>query len=103
MSGVSSPWLLALLAAPQDRPRPDQRVVCGPLTLEGHVSRTAHVFHLVDQLSRWDDSCHGQYREHMELSEEDEAALARYAEVRDERPTRAQLEALILESPLLAE
>jgi hypothetical protein len=79
-----SPLLVALVAWPQD-PKPDARVALGPLTLEVYVSRTAHVFHLVDQLSRWDDACHGQYREHMTLSAEDEAALARYAAVRAER------------------
>lgn len=66
-------------------PKPDPRVACGPLTLEVHVSRTAHLFHVVDQLSRWDNACHGQYREHMALSPEDEALLARYAEVRAKR------------------
>jgi hypothetical protein len=66
-------------------PKPDQRVGAGPLTLEVYISRTAHVFHLVDQLSAWDDSCHGQYREHLTLSAEDEAELARYAGVRAQR------------------
>jgi hypothetical protein len=79
--------LLSLLPAVllQEWPRPEQRIACGPLTLEVYVSRTAHVFHVVDQLAAWDDSCHGQYREHMELSPEDEAELARYAEVRGKR------------------
>ena len=63
----------------------DQRVVCGPLVLEVHVSRTAHVFHLVDQISAWDNACHGQYRRHMQLSEEDELLLASYAAVRAKR------------------
>jgi len=66
-------------------PAADQRVVCGPLVLEVHVSRTAHVFHLVDQISAWDNACHGQYRRHMELSEEDERLLAGYAAVRAKR------------------
>jgi len=72
--------------APQDGwPKPDERVACGPLAFEVHVSRTAHVFHLVDQLSAWDNACHGQYREHMELSPEDEEHLKRFAEVRSKR------------------
>ncbi|MSR61513.1 MAG: hypothetical protein EXS08_03565 [Planctomycetes bacterium] len=75
---------LCLVALSQD-PRPDARLALGPLTLEVYVSRTAHVFHLVDQLSRWDDACHGQYREHLSLSAGDEAALARYAAVRAKR------------------
>jgi len=87
---MKSAALLLLAAIPVARqgerwPRPAERIACGPLTLEVYVSRTAHVFHVVDQLSRWDNSCHGQYREHMELSAEDEALLARYAEVRAKR------------------
>src|SRR5688572_32977025 len=68
-----------------DWPRPDQKIECGPLTFEVYLSRTAHLFHVVDQLSRWDNACHGQYREHMPLSPEDEEILARYAEVRAKR------------------
>ena len=33
-----------------DWPEPDQRVTCGPLTLDVYISRTAHLFHVVDQL-----------------------------------------------------
>ena len=68
-----------------DWPRPDQKIECGPLTFEVYLSRTAHLFHVVDQLSRWDNACHGQYFEHMPLSPEDEEILARYAEVRAKR------------------
>src|SRR5215510_9350169 len=84
--------LFLLAPPPQDWPKPDQRLACGPLTLEVYVSRTAQVFHLVDQLSRWDNSCHGQYRENMSLTDEDEAVLARYAQVRNERPWGQGLE-----------
>lgn len=72
-------------AASAQRERPDERIRCGPLTIEVFLSRTAHVFHVVDQLSAWDNACHGQYRAHMELSEEDEAQLRAYAAVRRER------------------
>jgi hypothetical protein len=85
--------VLAPTAIPQQGwPKPDQRIQCGPLTMEVYLSRTAHVFHLVDQISAWDNSCHGQYREHMVLSPEDEAALKAYAAVRDKRPWGQGLE-----------
>ncbi len=68
-----------------DWPEPDQRVTCGPLTLDVYISRTAHLFHVVDQLSTWDNACHGQYRQHMALSPQDERLLRRYAGVRQKR------------------
>jgi hypothetical protein len=33
----------------------------GALQLELHPSRTAHLFHVVDQISQWDQYCHRQY------------------------------------------
>ncbi len=88
--------LLFLLASPasaqQGWPKAEQHISCGPLTLEVYVSRTAHLFHVVDQLSAWDNACHGQYRQHMSLSPEDEAALKSYAEVRQHRRWGAGLE-----------
>ncbi len=63
-------------------PRPDERIQCGPLTLEVYVSRTAHLFHVVDQISAWDNACHGQYRRNMKLSEKDEEMLARHSKIR---------------------
>jgi hypothetical protein len=88
---VSRPLLLALALVPWTFqasarwPRADERIRCGPLELAVYVSSTAHVFHLVDQLSAWDNACHGQYREHMTLSEEDEELLRGYAAVREKR------------------
>lgn len=78
---------LILVAAltQQGWPKPDERIACGPLVLEVYVSRTAHLFHVVDQLSAWDNSCHGQYRVQMSLSAEDEGALSSYARVREKR------------------
>lgn len=73
-------------------PAPDERIECGPLTFEVYVSRTAHRFHVVDQISAWDNACHGQYRENMSLSARDEAVLARYAGMRRKRRWGAGLE-----------
>ncbi len=58
------------------------RVECGPVVLEVAISDTAILFHVVDQLSGWSPLCHPQYRQHLDLTAEDEAALARYAEIR---------------------
>ncbi len=65
--------------------KPDLVLSAGPLRLDVYVSRTAHLFHVVDQLSAWDNACHGQYRDHMELDEVDEDVLARYAAMRAQR------------------
>jgi hypothetical protein len=38
------------------------RVAVGSLTLEVHnASRTAHLFHVIDQVSAWSEFCHAQY------------------------------------------
>jgi hypothetical protein len=83
----------SLFASTAERwPKPDTRLKCGPLTIEVYVSRTAHRFHLVDQISAWDNACHGQYRENMELSPVDETVLEAYREVRTQRRWGAGLE-----------
>ena len=78
--------LCASPAAPQAKaerwPAPDERIECGPLTIDVYISRTAHLFHVVDQISEWDNACHGQYRRHMQLSSEDEGILRRHSEMR---------------------
>jgi hypothetical protein len=66
-------------------PKPALELRLGPLTLDVYVSPTAHRFHLVDQLSAWDNACHGQYRAHMQLSAADEEVLKRYAAMRSQR------------------
>ncbi len=73
------------LVQQEDWPKPGKKLTYGPLTIEVYVSRTAHLFHVVDQISAWDNACHGQYRSHMQLSSEDEEALRKYAEVRSKR------------------
>ncbi len=55
----------------------------GPLTLEVHVSRTANLFHVVDNLSNWDRYAHAQYRRHFRgLSDEDQSLLRQHAGIR---------------------
>lgn len=61
-------------------------LTAGPLVLEVHVSRTAHLFHVVDQVAEWSPFCHTQYRAALEpLSAEDETLLARHARLRERR------------------
>jgi hypothetical protein len=61
----------------------------GGLRLEVSTSRTAQVFHIVDQLSEWDQFTHKQYgrwaRKSMLLDETDRALLRQHAEMRRRR------------------
>lgn len=78
--------LLALLAAPGATAGDGETLEAGPLRLEVHVSRTAHLFHVVDQISEWSPFCHGQYLRALEpLSAEDRALLAEHRSVRARR------------------
>src|SRR5687767_1473120 len=63
-SNVGMNTLLMFLAASllQD-PKP-VIVEAGPLTCEIHISRTATIFHVVDQLAEWSEYCHRQYGRH---------------------------------------
>ncbi|RJP33372.1 MAG: hypothetical protein C4547_12365 [Phycisphaerales bacterium] len=62
------------------------RLAVGPLKLDVSTSRTATLFHVVDQISAWSQFCHGQYRRQMaELSEEDLAILAKHTDIRRRR------------------
>jgi hypothetical protein len=58
---------------------------CGPLVLDVHVSRTAQLFHIVDQLSAWDPHCREEYRRRIPLTLADEKVLAPYALLRRAR------------------
>ncbi|MBN2563138.1 MAG: hypothetical protein JXQ75_19625 [Phycisphaerae bacterium] len=65
----------------------------GPLKLKVHISRTAHLFHVVDQLSEWSQFCHKQYGRHMTgLTDRDRELLAKHAAVREQRPWGEGLE-----------
>lgn len=83
------PVLLAALLLPLTQARADEhwRVDGGALTLEVRVSETAHLFHVVDQISQWSEFCHGQYVTYFEdldggLSQEDRDLLAEHATIR---------------------
>ena len=75
----------------KEPPEAVQTIVAGPLTLRVSTSRTAHLFHVVDQLSAWSPFCHRQYRSYFEddanggLSEEDRQLLGQHADLRGSR------------------
>jgi hypothetical protein len=52
------------------------------LTASVHVSQTAQLFHVVDQMSQWSPYCHAQYRRELPPTAEDEAILATHAQLR---------------------
>lgn len=58
-------------------------VEAGPLRLRIYVSRTANLFHMVDELSGWSRFCHRQYEAYFDPSEEDREALGRHARIRE--------------------
>lgn len=76
------------LAWPQSSTKTIQ---AGPLTIEVQVgSPTAHLFHVVDQLSGWSEYCHPQYKEywlktHGPFSVEETSLLAEHAKLRQRR------------------
>lgn len=62
------------------------RIEAGPLTLETHVSKTAQLFQVVDQISQWSEFCHPQYSRYFEaldggLSAADHGYLVRHSGV----------------------
>lgn len=79
-----SPWSL-VLALPLAAGAQDEPLVleAGPLTIEVHLSPTAQLFHVVDQLSAWSPFCHGQYARGMApLDDADRDALELHRGVR---------------------
>ncbi|HEY3225553.1 MAG TPA: hypothetical protein VGK61_00995, partial [Planctomycetota bacterium] len=82
--------LLGLLGVPAQDPKPEI-VDAGALKCEIHISRTAHLFHVVDQLAEWSPFCHKQYGRHfggkdgLGITEADRGMLARHTSVRVER------------------
>ena len=78
--------LLALAAAFLLQAKPVV-LEAGPLTCEIHISRTAHLFHVVDQLSEWSEHCHRQYGRHFQrgITSFDRDALDAHVKVRKQR------------------
>lgn len=63
------------------------------LTLSLEISRTAHLFHVVDQLSAWSEFTHAQYRRWFEpLSSADHACLDEHKAIRRRRGWSGGLE-----------
>ena len=61
----------------------DDRIEVGSLQLDVYISRTATLFHIVDQLSEWSYYCHREYgRDMAPLSDEDRSMLTRHKGVR---------------------
>lgn len=62
-----------------------------------HISRTSHLFHIVDQISEWSEFCHRQYIHYFKdlnagLSARDKELLAEHNSVRKERSWGGGLE-----------
>ena len=61
-------------------------VKLGGMLVSISESRTAQVFHIVDQLSQWDQYAHKQYgrwaAENLKLDQEDQRLLQKHAELR---------------------
>src|ERR1044072_2228845 len=64
------------------------RVEAGPLTIEVHSnSTTAHLFHVVDQMSAWSEFCHAQYAKwwtakYGPFTDQDKSLLAKHTSIR---------------------
>ena len=70
-----------------------QQIDAGTIKLEVCISRTAHLFHVVDQLSAWSEFSHRQYASFFEpLDDRDRELLAKHVAVRNDRPWGQGLE-----------
>jgi hypothetical protein len=79
------------------QPTNHSRLEAGPLTLEIYISKTAHLFHVVDQISQWSEFCHRQYVSYFDridggLSEKDTTVLREHVAIRKRRGWNAGLE-----------
>ena len=66
----------------------DYRLNAGPLRLEIYISKTANLFHAVDQIAQWSEFCHGQYVSYFEgleggISKQDQDLLAQHSAIRE--------------------
>ena len=63
------------------------RLDAGAVQLDVYISRTAHMFHVVDQIAGWSEFCHRQYVSYFEgleggLSEKDRELLGQHRGIR---------------------
>jgi hypothetical protein len=72
----------AVAPAPAPAPAAGERVVMGDVTLVVMTSRTASLFHAVDQLSRWSPFSHPQYQKWRPDGAAADELLARHAKLR---------------------
>jgi hypothetical protein len=92
MKWVSAAALLAVVSTSFRAPvlaAQSTDIDLGPMVLTVSESWTAQVFHIVDQLSQWDQYAHKQYvrwaRTRLTLSPQDSAMLRRHAALRRAR------------------
>ena len=82
-------WLLALLLARIPALAQTQKFDFGHLVINVSESQTAQVFHIVDQLSQWDQYTHKAYvrwaAKSLPLSDEEKELLRQHAEMRKAR------------------
>lgn len=76
-------------------PAPANRIALGPVTLVVVRSRTASLFHVVDQISGWSTANHPQYAAWRPSTPEASALLARHVAVRARRGWGRGLEAAL--------
>lgn len=65
----------------------DYRLDAGPLTLEVYISKTANLFHAVDQIALWNEFCHKQYVSYFQeleggIGKRDRDLLAQHCAIR---------------------
>ncbi len=65
----------------------DYRLDAGPLTLDIYISKTANLFHAVDQIAQWSEFCHEQYVSYFEgleggIGKPDRDLLAQHCAIR---------------------
>ena len=83
MHAIFSRCLVLLFAFGISAGAAEERIEAGVLALDVHISRTAVLFHVVDQLSEWSYFSHRQYgRAFAPLSDADRAMLEKHKAVR---------------------
>src|SRR5262245_6389112 len=93
---IAVAWFSGLCCLAAQQPAP-LALDAGALQLELQPARTAHLFHVVDQISKWDQYCHVQYLgafadQEGKLADADVAMLRRHVAVRARHGWGAGLE-----------